>query len=66
MNVLSNVPIPDFPAGLPAGRPPMGADVDTLRLIFGAVVYVLILAGLIYYMVRKLPRGDGSDGTRAG
>ena len=62
-----NAPAEEAAAELPApflpDAPPLGgADLDDLRLLFAIAIYVLVLAGILYYMLRKLPRQGTPEG----
>ena len=55
MNVVDNVPPPEFPSTFLPDVALPGGDLDTLRLIFTGVIYVAAMAAVLYYMIRKLP-----------
>ena len=64
MNAVDNVPVPGFPPTFLHEAPPAGGDLDTLRQVLAVVLYAAALAGILYYLIRKLPRAGaaGAEG----
>ena len=49
--------------GIP-GVEPLGESHETLRFFIGIAVYILALAGLVVYLIYKLPREDDEEGPQ--
>ncbi len=53
------------PARIP-DLPPLHQEEGLLRTIVWVALYVICIGGTVYYLIRKLPRGDDGPGEGGG